>query len=117
MKRPIDVCIPRYNHVDFYIFKRHSNPILEITVDLLNSYINLMVITNLEEKENRKIWVPIRGGNRGGWSLFDWEKVREMPYRDREMYLGNSAKIGVLDKGGKWRKKDWYLKRNELTAD
>jgi len=29
-----------------------------------------MVITNLEEKENRKIWVPIRGGNRGGWSLF-----------------------------------------------
>jgi hypothetical protein len=32
------------------------------------------------------------------------------------MYLGNSAKIGVLDKGGKWRKKDWYLKRNELTA-
>lgn len=84
---------------------------------MLNSYINLMVITNLEEKENRKIWVPIRGGNRGGWSLFDWEKVREMPYRDREMYLGNSAKIGVLDKGGKWRKKDWYLKRNELTAD
>lgn len=45
--------------------------------------INLMVITNLEEKENRKIWVPIRPGNRGGWSLFEWEKVREMPYRDR----------------------------------
>jgi len=38
-----------------------------------------------------------------------------MPYRDREMYLGNSAKIGVLDKGGKWRKKDWYLKKNELS--
>ena len=26
------------------------------------------------------------------------------------MYLGNSAVIGVLDKGGKWRKRDWYLK-------
>lgn len=36
--------------------------------------------------------------------------MREMPYRDREMYLGNSAVIGVLDKGGKWRKRDWYLK-------
>lgn len=40
-----------------------------------------------------------------------------MPYRDREMYLGNSAKLGVLDKGGKWRKKDWYLKRNHLEGD
>ena len=73
-----------------------------------------MVITNLEEKENRKIWVPIRAGNRGGWSLFEWEKVREMPYRDREMYLGNSAMIGILDKGGKWRKKDWYLHKNHM---
>jgi hypothetical protein len=83
---------------------------------VLCSYNYLMVITNLEEKENRKIWVPIRPGNRGGWSLFEWEKVREMPYRDREMYLGNSAKIGILDKGGKWRKKDWYLHRNNLES-
>lgn len=36
-----------------------------------------------------------------------------MPYRDREMYLGNSAVIGVLDKGGKWRKRDWYLKTDK----
>ena len=42
--------------------------------------------------------------------MFEWQSVREMPYRDREMYLGNSAVIGVLDKGGKWRKRDWYLK-------
>jgi hypothetical protein len=26
------------------------------------------------------------------------------------MYLGNSTVIGVLDRGGKWRKRDWYLK-------
>jgi len=83
---------------------------------LSSSYNYFMVITNLEEKENRKLWVPIRGGNRGGWSLFDWEKVRDMPYRDREMYLGNSAKIGVLDKGGKWRKKDWYLHKNDNST-
>ena len=31
------------------------------------------------------------------------------------MYLGNSAKIGILDKGGKWRKKDWYLHKDELS--
>ena len=40
-----------------------------------------------------------------------------MPYRDREMYLGNSAVIGVLDKGGKWRKRDWYLKSDKKYDD
>lgn len=29
------------------------------------------------------------------------------------MYLGNSATIGVLDRGGKWRKRDWYLKTDK----
>jgi hypothetical protein len=33
------------------------------------------------------------------------------------MYLGNSAKIGILDKGGKWRKKDWYLQRDHLEGE
>lgn len=33
------------------------------------------------------------------------------------MYLGNSVKIGVLDKGGKWRKKDWYLKKDQFTEE
>ncbi len=36
-----------------------------------------------------------------------------MPYKDREMYLGNSVTIGVLDKGGKWRKRDWYMKTDK----
>ena len=36
-----------------------------------------------------------------------------MQYKDREMYLGNSATIGVLDKGGKWRKRDWYMKTDK----
>ena len=31
------------------------------------------------------------------------------------MYLGNSAKIGILDKGGKWRKKDWYLHKDDIS--
>ena len=33
------------------------------------------------------------------------------------MYLGNSAVIGVLDKGGKWRKRDWYLKTDKKLDD
>lgn len=69
-----------------------------------------MVITALEEKENKKFYVPIRGGNRGGWDRFKWENVMYLPYKERELYLGNSAMIGFLDKGGKWRKKNWYLK-------
>jgi hypothetical protein len=31
-----------------------------------------------------------------------------MSYKDREQYLGFSEKLGYLDKGGKWRKKDWW---------
>lgn len=76
-----------------------------------------MAISAQEQKENRKFYVPIRDGNRGGWSLFQWKSVREMPYRNREMYLGNSAVIGVLDKGGKWRKRDWYLKTGKRYED
>ena len=49
-----------------------------------------------------------RGGTRGGRDQFKWEDVRLVSYKDREMYLGHSAKLGFLDKGGKWRKKDWY---------
>ena len=33
------------------------------------------------------------------------------------MYLGNSATIGVLDKGGKWRKRDWYTKNEKRHLD
>lgn len=53
----------------------------------------------------------IREGNRGGQGLFDLESIRYMSYKDRESYLGYSTKIGFLDKGGKWRKKDWWTKK------
>lgn len=45
---------------------------------------------------------PIREGNRGGRGLFSWEDVKQMPYKERECYLGASVKIGFLDSGGKW---------------
>jgi len=53
---------------------------------------------------------PIRDGCRGGRDLFKWDDVRLMPYKERECYLGASTKLGFLDRGGKWRKKDWWLK-------
>ncbi|EGR27065.1 multiple myeloma tumor-associated, putative [Ichthyophthirius multifiliis] len=52
----------------------------------------------------------IRDGVRGGRDQFKWDNVRQMTHKDREQYLGQTLKIGFLDKGGKWRKKDWYLK-------
>jgi hypothetical protein len=33
-----------------------------------------------------------------------------MNYNDRIHYLGQTVVIGYLDKGGKWRKRDWYTK-------
>ncbi|CAI2379584.1 unnamed protein product [Moneuplotes crassus] len=50
----------------------------------------------------------IRGGNRGGKDQFKWDDVRLMTYKDREQYLGISEEIGILDKGGKWKKHDWW---------
>ena len=49
----------------------------------------------------------VRPGNRGGRDQFKWDDVRMMNNKDRESYLGVSQSIGFLDKGGKWRKRDW----------
>ena len=49
-----------------------------------------------------------RGGVRGGKDKFNWEEIRNLDYKERECYLGYTTKIGFLDKGGKWRKADWY---------
>lgn len=35
-----------------------------------------------------------------------------MSYKDREQYLGFSQQLGYLDKGGKWRKKDWWISKD-----
>jgi len=36
-----------------------------------------------------------------------------MSYRDRECYLGYTTRLGFLDKGGKWRKKNWWINKKE----
>ena len=59
----------------------------------------------------------IRGGVRGGKDQFKWEDLKTMNYKDREQYLGFSTKIGFLDKGGKWRRKDWYVNKNDGNGE
>jgi hypothetical protein len=58
----------------------------------------------------------IRDGNRGGRGLFSWENVRVMSYKDRECYLGSTVNLGFLDKGGRWRKKDWWTRPREQNS-
>jgi len=55
----------------------------------------------------------IRPGNRGGKDLFKWDNVRLLNNKDREAYLGVTQSIGFLDKGGKWRKRDWWQNYNQ----
>jgi len=38
-----------------------------------------------------------------------------MSYKDRECYLGASENLGYLDKGGKWRKRDWWVDADEAN--
>ena len=58
-----------------------------------------------------------RGGARGGQDQFKWDDVQNMQYKDREQYLGFSTQLGYLDKGGKWRKKDWWISSKEKAGD
>ena len=51
----------------------------------------------------------IRGGNRGGKNLFNWNDVRLLSSRDRQSYLGSTQALGLMDRGGKWYKRDWWL--------
>jgi hypothetical protein len=40
-----------------------------------------------------------------------------MPYKHRECYLGSSSALGYLDKGGRWRKRDWWRKPSTTSKD
>ena len=57
----------------------------------------------------------IRGGNRGGKNLFNWNDVRLLSSRDRQSYLGSTQALGLMDRGGKWYKRDWWTHYNTPT--
>lgn len=54
----------------------------------------------------------VRPGNRGGRTLFNWNDIRLLNNKERESYLGVTQSIGFLDKGGKWRKRDWWQSKD-----
>ena len=54
----------------------------------------------------------IRAGNRGGKNLFNWDDVRLLPNRDRQSYLGSTQALGLMDRGGKWYRRDWWTHYN-----
>jgi Multiple myeloma tumor-associated len=64
---------------------------------------------------------------KGGTKEYNWDAVRQMSYKDRECFLGYTTKIGYLDKGGKWKKSDWWtqvdddatrqVSKNEIEAE
>ena len=54
----------------------------------------------------------VRGGNRGGKNLFNWDDVRLLSNRDRQSYLGSTQALGLMDKGGKWYRRDWWTHYN-----
>lgn len=51
----------------------------------------------------------VRAGNRGGKNLFNWDDVRLMPNRERQSYLGSTQALGLMDRGGKWYRRDWWI--------
>ena len=54
----------------------------------------------------------VRGGNRGGKNLFNWDDVRLLTNRDRQSYLGSTQALGLMDRGGKWYRRDWWTHYN-----
>lgn len=54
----------------------------------------------------------VRGGNRGGKNLFNWEDIRLLSSKERQNYLGSTQALGLMDRGGKWCKRDWWTHYN-----
>ena len=53
-----------------------------------------------------------RGGTRGGLELFKWDSLKNASHKEREHYLGYSAKLGN-QVSGNWQKNDWWQKDRE----
>eukprot|EP00389_Voromonas_pontica_P005533 GDKH01008274.1.p1 GENE.GDKH01008274.1~~GDKH01008274.1.p1 ORF type:complete len:256 (+),score=43.59 GDKH01008274.1:124-891(+) len=59
---------------------------------------------------------PPREGTRGGLEQFRWDSIKDQKYGDREQYLGHSTKIGLMGKGGRFVKNDWWTKAKKDSA-
>lgn len=59
----------------------------------------------------------IRDGCRGGREQFTWGSLKEQEFKDRECYLGQSTKIGMMGKFGRYYMHDWYARKRDSTED
>lgn len=59
------------------------------------------------------IRVRVRDGCRGGREQFKWDSVKEQSFKDREQYLGQSTKVGVMGKFGQYYRHDWFAKKRD----
>lgn len=62
------------------------------------------------------IKMRIREGCRGGSEQFTWNSLKEQEFKDRECYLGQSTKVGMMGKFGRYYLHDWYARKRD-TAD
>ena len=54
------------------------------------------LITKFQMAEKPNTAPPVM---KGGTKDFNWQAVKNMNYRDREVYLGYTVKVGFLEKG------------------
>lgn len=59
--------------------------------------------------------VRIKDGCRGGREQFTWSSVKGEEFKDRECYLGQSAKVGQMGKFGRYYLHDWYARKRDTT--
>jgi len=59
------------------------------------------------------IRMRIREGCRGGQEQFRWNSVKDQDFKDREQYLGQSTKVGMMGKFGRYYLHDWYAQKRE----
>lgn len=57
----------------------------------------------------------IKEGCRGGREQFTWNSIKEQDFKDREQYLGGSAKVGTMGKFGKFYVHDWYARKRDTA--
>lgn len=56
---------------------------------------------------------PSREGTRGGLEQFTWNSIKGQTFRDRECYLGQSVRVGVQGKFGRFSTNDWWIRKRE----
>lgn len=57
----------------------------------------------------------VREGCRGGREQFTWNSLKDQEFKDRECYLGQSTKVGMMGKFGRYQLHDWYARKRDTA--